>query len=376
MEDRVFLSAPEVSGPELRYVAQAIEDNWIGPLGPYVEQFESQLENIVGVRRALALSSGTAAIHLALEVLGIKRGDLVLASSFTFVGSVAPLRLVGADPWFVDSEKESWNMDPELLATAVTDAMKQGRRPAAAIVVDIVGQSADYDPIRNICAEHGIPVIEDAAEALGATYKDQPVGGFGRIGILSFNGNKILTTSTGGALLSNDEDLVEQAFFLATQARDPAPHYEHSQTGFNYRMSSLLAAFGKAQLETLDERVASRRAIFDTYREALGELPGLTFMPEAGFGRSNRWLTAALIDPTQFGASNAELMEELALRNIESRPVWKPMHMQPVFADAPSTVNGVSEGLFDRGLCLPSSSSLTPDQQSRVIDVVKGLAKS
>jgi pyridoxal phosphate-dependent aminotransferase EpsN len=267
-------------------------------------------------------------------------------------------------------------MDPELLATAVTDAMKQGRRPAAAIVVDIVGQSADYDPIRNICAEHGIPVIEDAAEALGATYKDQPVGGFGRIGILSFNGNKILTTSTGGALLSNDEDLVEQAFFLATQARDPAPHYEHSQTGFNYRMSSLLAAFGKAQLETLDERVASRRAIFDTYREALGELPGLTFMPEAGFGRSNRWLTAALIDPTQFGASNAELMEELALRNIESRPVWKPMHMQPVFADAPSTVNGVSEGLFDRGLCLPSSSSLTPDQQSRVIDVVKGLAKS
>jgi dTDP-4-amino-4,6-dideoxygalactose transaminase len=376
MDDRIFLSAPEVSGAELRYIAQAIDDNWIGPLGPYVEQFEGQLKDIVGVRRALALSSGTAAIHLALEVLGVKRGDLVLASSFTFVGSVAPLRLVGADPWFVDSDRQSWNMDPELLAKAVEDALVQGRRPAAAIVVDIVGQSADYDPIRDICAEHGIPIIEDAAEALGATYKDQPVGGFGRIGILSFNGNKILTTSTGGALLSNDEDLVEQAFFLATQARDPAPHYEHSQTGFNYRMSSLLAAFGKAQLEALDERVASRRAIFDNYQAALGELPGLVFMPESSYGRSNRWLTAALIDPALFGASNTELMEALAQRNIESRPLWKPMHMQPVFAGASSTTSGVSEGLFDRGLCLPSSSSLTPGQQDRVIEVVKGLARS
>jgi pyridoxal phosphate-dependent aminotransferase EpsN len=376
MDDRVFLSAPEVSGAELEYIAQAIEDNWIGPLGPYVEQFESQLKDIVGVRRALAVSSGTAAIHLALEVLDVKRGDLVLASSFTFVGSVAPLRLVGADPWFVDSERRSWNMDPELLATAVDDALAQGRRPAAAIVVDIVGQSADYDPIRDICAEHGIPIIEDAAEALGATYKNQPVGGFGRIGILSFNGNKILTTSTGGALLSDEEDLVERAFFLATQARDPAPHYEHSQTGFNYRMSSLLAAFGKAQLETLDERVTKRRAIFDRYREALGEVPGLTFMPEAAFGRSNRWLTAVLVDPALFGASNAELMEQLAARDIESRPVWKPMHLQPVFVGASSTVNGVSEKLFEQGLCLPSSSSLTLEQQSRVIEVVKGLAGS
>jgi len=376
MDDRIFLSAPDASGDELRYIEQAIADNWIGPLGPYVEQFERQLEDIVGVRRALALSSGTAAIHLALEVLGVKRGDLVLASSFTFVGSVAPLRLVGAEPWFVDSDSQSWNMDPELLATAVEDALAQGRRPAAAIVVDIVGQSADYDPIRDICAEHGIPIIEDAAEALGATYKDQPVGGFGRIGILSFNGNKILTTSTGGAFLSDDEDLVEQAFFLATQARDPAPHYEHSQTGFNYRMSSLLAAFGRAQLETLDERVTSRRAIFETYQAALGELNGLTFMPEASYGRSNRWLTAALIDSSTFGATNAQVMNVLAQHNIESRPLWKPMHMQPVFAGAMSTTSGVSERLFDRGLCLPSSSSLTPDQQDRVIEVVKGLARS
>ena len=375
MDDRVFLSAPEVSGAELRYVAQAIDDNWIGPLGPYVEHFEEQLQGIVGVRRALALSSGTAAIHLALEVLGVKRGDLVLASSFTFVGSVAPLRLVGADPWFVDSEAHSWNMDPELLATAVENALAEGRRPAAAIVVDIVGQSADYDPIREICSEYEIPIVEDAAEALGATYKDQPVGGFGRIGILSFNGNKILTTSTGGAFLSNEDDLVDQAFFLATQARDPAPHYEHSQTGFNYRMSSLLAAFGRAQLESLDDRVGKRRAIFDRYESKLGDLPGLSFMPEAGYGRSNRWLTAVLVDPNTFGATNAQLMDELARHNIESRPLWKPMHLQPVFAGAASTTNGVSERLFDRGLCLPSSSSLGEEQQDRVIDVVQSMGR-
>ncbi len=374
MDDRVFLSAPDASGDELQYIKQAIADNWIGPLGPYVEHFERQLEDIVGVRRALALSSGTAAIHLALEVLGVARGDLVLASSFTFVGSVAPLRLVGADPWFVDSDTRSWNMDPELLAKAIEDALAAGRRPAAAIVVDIVGQSADYDPIKEICGEHGIPIIEDAAEALGATYKDQPVGGFGTVGILSFNGNKILTTSTGGAFLSDDDDLVDHAFFLSTQARDPAPHYEHSQTGFNYRMSSLLAAFGRAQLETLDERVEKRRAIFDRYEAALGELPGLSFMPEASYGRSNRWLTAVLIDPALFGATNAELMNEMAQHNIESRPLWKPMHLQPVFAAAASTTSGVSQRLFERGLCLPSSSSLSEDQQDRVIEVVRGVA--
>lgn len=374
MDDRIFLSAPDASGDELRYIEQAIADNWIGPLGPYVEHFERQLEDIVGVRKALAVSSGTAAIHLALEVLGVGRGDLVLVSSFTFVGSVAPLRLVGAEPWFVDSDAESWNMDPELLAKAVADAAAQGRRPAAAIVVDIVGQSADYDPIRKICAEHGIPIIEDAAEALGATYKDQPVGSFGKVGILSFNGNKILTTSTGGAFLSDDSDLVDRAFFLATQARDPAPHYEHSQTGFNYRMSSLLAAFGRAQLEALDDRVAKRRAIFNRYELALGDLPGLSFMPEASYGRSNRWLTAVLVDPTAFGATNAQVMDELAQRNIESRPLWKPMHLQPVFAGASATTSGVSERLFSRGLCLPSSSSLRADEQDRVIELVRNMA--
>lgn len=374
-ENRVFLSAPHVSGSELRHMQEAIDDNWIGPLGPYVERFENRLAELTGVRRALAVSSGTAAIHLALDALGIGAGDLVLASSFTFVGSVAPLRLVGADPWFVDSDETSWNMDPAALAMAIRSARAQGRSPAAAIVVDIVGQCADYDAITKICADEGIPIIEDAAEALGASYRDRPAGGLGRIGILSFNGNKILTTSTGGALLANEDELIERAFFLATQARDPAPHYEHSETGYNYRMSSLLAAFGLGQLETLGDRVEARRAIFERYHEALGDLPGLSFMPEAAYGRSNRWLTAVLIDPELFGASNLEVMEALAARNVESRPVWKPMHQQPAFAAAPATVTGVSDRLFARGLCLPSTPTLRSEEQDRVVEVVRSMAR-
>lgn len=354
---------------------EAIDDNWIGPLGPYVERFENRLAELTGVHRALAVSSGTAAIHLALDALGIGAGDLVLASSFTFVGSVAPLRLVGADPWFVDSDETSWNMDPAALAMAIRSARAQGRSPAAAIVVDIVGQCADYDAITKICADEGIPIIEDAAEALGASYRDRPAGGLGRIGILSFNGNKILTTSTGGALLANEDELIERAFFLATQARDPAPHYEHSETGYNYRMSSLLAAFGLGQLETLGDRVEARRAIFERYHEALGDLPGLSFMPEAAYGRSNRWLTAVLIDPELFGASNLEVMEALAARNVESRPVWKPMHQQPAFAAAPATVTGVSDRLFARGLCLPSTPTLRSEEQDRVVEVVRSMAR-
>lgn len=372
MGERIFLSAPDVTGRELEYIGQAIADNWIGPLGPYVERFEAELATQTGMRRALGLSSGTAAIHLALDVLGVTRGDLVLASSFTFVGSVAPLRLVGADPWFVDSSDATWNMDPELLEAAIAESRRHGRDPAAVIVVDIVGQCADYEPIRAICDAAGIPIIEDAAEALGASYHGRPAGNFGDVSILSFNGNKIMTTSTGGALLSNVDEYVEKAFFLATQARDPAPHYEHSETGYNYRMSSLLAAFGLAQLEGLDDRVARRRAIFDTYCEELGDLPGITFMPEAPYGISNRWLTAMLVDPDESGVSGSTLMGALAEDNIESRPLWKPMHMQPVFASAEATISGVSERLFARGVCLPSSSNLQRDQQDRVIQAVRG----
>jgi dTDP-4-amino-4,6-dideoxygalactose transaminase len=358
------------------YIQEAFDDNWIGPLGPHVEAFEQLLVNIVGTARALALSSGTAAIHLALRTLGVIPGDVVLASSFTFVGSVAPLRYVGADPWFVDSNESTWNMDPELLADAIEQATAMGRKPKAAIVVDIVGQCADFEPIVAICEAAGIPIIEDAAESLGATYRGEPAGSFGTVGILSFNGNKILTTSTGGALLSNDADLVDRAFFLATQARDPAPHYEHSTTGYNYRMSSLLAAFGRAQLEALEERVSARRAVFERYEAALGGIPGLNFMPEADYGTSNRWMTALTIDPDEFGHDNDDVMRLLTDDNIESRPVWKPMHMQPVFAGASYTGGAVSERLFAEGVCLPSGSSLTHDQQDRVIDIVASLARS
>ena len=356
------------------YIQQAFDDNWIGPLGPHVEAFEQQLIDIVGKKRALALSSGTAAIHLALRTMGIGRGDVVLASSFAFIGSVAPLSYVGAEPWFVDSNEATWNMDPQLLADAIEQATAQGKKPKAAIVVDIVGQCADYTPIMEICADAGIPIIEDAAEALGATYKGQPAGSFGKVSILSFNGNKILTTSTGGAFLSDEDDLVDEAFFLSTQARDPAPHYEHSTTGYNYRMSSLLAAFGRAQLEALEERVNVRRAIFDRYEEALGGLPGLEFMPEADYGRANRWLTALTLDPLEFGRSRSDLMKVLADNNIESRPVWKPMHMQPAFAQASHTGGAVSERFFADGLCLPSGSSLSTEQQDRVIEIVTSLA--
>ena len=374
MTDRIFLSAPHLTGGEMGYIQQAFDDNWIGPLGPHVEAFEAELVRIVGKKRALALSSGTAAIHLALRTLGIERGDTVLASTFTFVGSVAPLRDVGAIPWFVDSNEETWNMDPHLRADAIEQATAAGRKPKAAIVVDIVGQCADYDPIIEICADAGIPIIEDAAEALGATYRGRPAGSFGKVSILSFNGNKILTTSTGGAFLSDEDELVDQAFFLSTQARDPAPHYEHSTTGYNYRMSSLLAAFGRAQLEALEERVNVRRAIFERYYAALRDLPGVQFMPEADYGRSNRWLTALTIGPDEFGATAADVMALLGESNIESRPVWKPMHMQPVFAGASHTGGAVSERLFTEGLCLPSGSSLTEEEQDRVIDLVLGMA--
>jgi pyridoxal phosphate-dependent aminotransferase EpsN len=358
------------------YIQQAFDDNWIGPLGPHVEAFEQQLVDIVGVKRALALSSGTAAIHLALRTMGIGQGDLVLASSFTFIGSVAPLNYVGAEPWFVDSNESTWNMDPELLADAIDQATALGRKPKAAIVVDIVGQCADYAPITEVCNQAGIPIIEDAAEALGATYKGKPAGSFGKVGILSFNGNKILTTSTGGAFLSDDEDLVDEAFFLATQARDPAPHYEHSTTGYNYRMSSVLAAFGRAQLEALNDRVQIRRDIYTRYEAALSDLPGVRFMPEADYGRANRWMTALTIDPEQFGHTRHDLMGLLAEHNIESRPVWKPMHLQPAFAGAPCTGGTVSEEFFANGLCLPSGSSLTSADQERVIELVAGLAPS
>jgi dTDP-4-amino-4,6-dideoxygalactose transaminase len=364
---RVYLSSPHMSGEELGLIQQAFEENWVAPLGPHVDAFEKELATYAGVAHAAALSSGTAALHLALRMLGVQRGDDVICSSLTFSASANPILYEGANPVFIDAERATWNMDPALLAEELDDAAKRGKRPKAAIVVDLYGQSVDWDPIRAACAKHDVPIIEDAAEALGADYRGRKCGTFGKIGVFSFNGNKIITTSGGGMLVSDDKSLVDRARFLATQARDPAPHYEHSTVGFNYRLSNICAAIGRAQLRVLDARVNARRAVFERYVAALPKDGSLTFMPEASFGRSNRWLTCVLFD----GEKTRERVRlALGEQDIEARPVWKPMHMQPVFSGARMRGGAVGEDLFARGLCLPSGSNLAPDVQDRVIDVV------
>ncbi len=375
-ERPILLSPPDLTGREQAYLEEALDSGWIAPLGPQVDAFEDELAARTGVQAALATSSGTAALHLALQALDVGPGDVVLGSTFTFIGSVAPVTYCGARPVFVDAEASSWNMDPQRLEEALGDLTDSGVRPKAVIVVDLFGQVADYDSILEICGEFGIPVVEDAAEALGATYRERPAGSFGQVGILSFNGNKIVTTSGGGALVSDDTALVERAYFLANQARDPAPHYEHSQIGFNYRMSNLLAAVGRAQLEQLADRVEARRKIFDRYRDGLGDLPGFSFMPEPAYGRSNRWLTALTIDPERAGITRDVVLEALHSASIEARPVWKPMHIQPVFAGADAYGGEVSEQIFADGLCLPSGSALSVDDQNRVIGTIRGAVGS
>jgi dTDP-4-amino-4,6-dideoxygalactose transaminase len=370
-DERVYLSPPHVLGGELDFVADAIRTNWIAPLGPHVDAFESEVAGLLGVESAVALSSGTAAIHLALVHLGVSRGDDVLISSLTFAGSVNPVVYVGATPVFVDSEARSWNIDPDLIADELDRRARRGALPKAVIVVHLYGQAADLQPIVRACEAYEIPLIEDAAEALGTTYRQRPAGAFGRCGILSFNGNKIITTSGGGMLVSNDRQLIEHARKLSTQARDPAPHYEHSEIGFNYRLSNVLAALGRAQLATLQKRIEARQANFAFYADTLGELPGVTFMPEAPWGIHTRWLTTLTIDPDAFGADREEVRVELEASNIEARPVWKPMHLQPVFDGAPYVGGGVAEDLFNRGLCLPSGSNLTPADRDRVVALVR-----
>lgn len=374
MTDRIYLSPPFVSGTEKQMVDDAIDSNWIAPLGPQVEAFESELAEAAGTRRSLATSTGTAALHLVLDVLGVGPGDVVVGPTFTFIGGVSPIHYVGAEPWFVDSSASTWNLDPELLEEALATARSEGRLVGAVIAVDLFGQTADYEQIEAICDRYEVPLVADAAEALGATgVGGRPAGSFGRAGILSFNGNKIITTSGGGALVSDDEDLVDRAFHLATQARDPAPHYEHSAIGYNYRMSNLLAAVGRAQLATLDMRVAARRRIFDTYVELLGDVAGIEFMPEAPYGRSNRWLTAVTIDPVRFGAGRDDVLTALERENIEARPVWKPMHRQPVFAGSRVFGGAVSEEIFEAGVCLPSGTGLREDQIERITGIVRSV---
>ena len=371
---RILLSPPHMSGREIDLVADAFASNWIVPLGPHVDAFERELAAGLGPGwYAAALSSGTAAIHLALDLLGVGPGDDVLCSTLTFVATANPIVQAGARPVFLDSERRTWNLDPALLAEELAERRRAGRpMPKAAIVVDLYGQCADWQPILAACAEHGVPVIEDAAEALGATWAGRPAGSFGALSTFSFNGNKIITTSGGGMLCSRDQGLISRARFLATQARDPAPHYEHSVAGYNYRLSNLLAAVGRGQLAVLADRVERRRAVFARYRELLGDLPGLDFMPEPPESRSNRWLTCLTIDPPAFGADREAVRLALEAEDIEARPVWKPMHLQPLYRDAPVRGGAVAGDVFERGLCLPSGSSLTEEDVERVAGVVRG----
>lgn len=372
---RIYLSPPHMSGYEIEYIKEAFDSNWIAPLGPHVNAFELELAGYVGIRGALALSSGTAAIHLALRLLGVGQGDIVFCSSLTFIGSVNPVLYQGAEVVFIDSEAESWNMSPVALEKAFAWAEGEGKLPKAVIIVDLYGQSADYDPLLEICNRYGVPVVEDAAEALGSSYNGKACGGFGEFGVYSFNGNKIITTSGGGMLVSDDVEALEKALFWATQARDQAPCYQHSEMGYNYRMSNIVAGIGRGQLRVLDERVAARRAVFEGYREALKDLPGVGFMPEAGYGRSNRWLTVMTLEPGKARSTPMEIIEALASENIESRPVWKPMHLQPLFGVCKyftheETVS-VSDWLFATGICLPSGSNLSVEEQERVIDCIR-----
>jgi dTDP-4-amino-4,6-dideoxygalactose transaminase len=372
-EPRLFLSSPHMSGKESGYIQEAFDGNWVAPLGPHVDAFEREFCELVGSGHAAALSSGTAALHLALILAGVEAADDVMVSSLTFSASVNPIVYLGARPVFVDSDRASWNLDPALFAEAVAERARRGRLPKCVVPVHLYGQSVDMAPVLDVCQQYGISVVEDAAEALGATYGDRAPGTMGRAGIFSFNGNKIITTSGGGMLVSDDEELVARARKLATQARDPAPHYQHSEIGYNYRLSNILAGIGRAQLAVLEDRVAARRRNFEYYADSLGDLPGIEFMPEAPWGQHTRWLTTLTIDPGEFGADRDAIRMALEAENIEARPVWKPMHLQPVFAEYEVIGGSVSEELFARGLCLPSGSNLTETDLERVVDVVRSV---
>ncbi|HQU76202.1 MAG TPA: aminotransferase class I/II-fold pyridoxal phosphate-dependent enzyme [Chitinophagales bacterium] len=372
MQNKMWLSSPHMCGREEGYVKDAFDTNWIAPLGPHVNGFEQGLSARMLEHPVAALSSGTAALHLALILLGVERDDVVICQSFTFSASANPIVYQGAVPYFVDSEADTWNMDPDLLEEAISRLVTVGKRPKAVVVVHLYGMPAKMDRITEICERYQVPVVEDAAEALGSALHEKPCGTFGRFGVLSFNGNKIITTSGGGALVCPDDAFAERARFLATQARDTAPHYQHSVIGYNYRMSNVCAAIGRGQLEVLDQRVEQRRKNFAYYQETLSDLPGISFLSETAGSFSNRWLTCITIDPDHSGGVTRESVRlALETQQIESRPLWKPMHLQPVFANAPAMSTGVSERLFNTGLCLPSGSNLTSEDLSRVVEHIR-----
>ncbi|MDP6962595.1 MAG: aminotransferase class I/II-fold pyridoxal phosphate-dependent enzyme [Planctomycetota bacterium] len=368
--DRIYLSPPEVGAKERELLLDAFDSNWIAPLGPHVDQFEKEFGDYTGASNSLALSSGTAGLHLALLLSGVKPGDKVLCSTFTFAASANAIMYCGADPIFIDSDEVSWNMCPSLLAEELEKCSANNSLPKALVLVHIFGQSADINPISNLCDQYGVALIEDAAESLGATYKGKHTGTIGKFGVYSFNGNKIMTTSGGGMLVSSDADAIERAKFLSTQAREPKPHYQHEVVGYNYRLSNLLAAVGRGQLFDIESKVSRRRQIFDAYQSQLGGIDGIGFMPEADFGRSNRWLSVITIDELELGLSSNQLRLKLEEHNIESRPVWKPMHLQPVFKDCRIVGGSVSELIFEQGLCLPSGTSLTPEDQQRIVGII------
>jgi dTDP-4-amino-4,6-dideoxygalactose transaminase len=372
---RIYLSPPDVGPAEREALLTAFDGGWIAPVGPEVDAFEREIAAVTGTRHAAALSSGTAALHLALLASGVGPGDEVLVPTLTFVATASPVVHIGAEPTFIDCEPGSWNIDPSLVADLLDERAQQGRLPAAVIAVDLYGQCADADGLAEACRPHGVALIEDAAEALGATYHGRPAGSLAPIGVISFNGNKIITTSGGGMLVSDDEAVVNRARHLATQAREPAPHYEHTEIGFNYRLSNLLAALGRAQLRSLPERIARRRAIKARYRAALEDGHGITFMPDAPSGEPTNWLTVAQIDPGLFGATSDDIRLALEAEDIESRPAWKPLHCQPVFADRPAVGGTVAERIFERGLCLPSGSSLTDAEVDRVVELVRAVPR-
>lgn len=378
MKSKIWLSSPHIGNNELHYVYEAFETNWIAPLGPNVNEFEKGIQIQTKTDYAAALSSGTSAIHLALILLGVKQGDIVFCQSITFSASANPIVYQGATPVFIDSETDTWNMDPLLLEAALKDAKQNGKMPKAIIPVHLYGMPAKMHEIIAIANEYGVPIIEDAAEALGSTIKNKPCGGFGEFGILSFNGNKIITTSGGGALLSNNSEMIEKARFLSTQARDTAPHYQHSQIGYNYRISNVLAGIGRGQLEVLNDRVISRRCNFEKYKKYFSkhnnEGFNIKFQEEPDGYFSNRWLTCILVDPlTNNGLTRDEIRLKMEEENIETRPLWKPMHQQPVFATSLNYLNGFSDQLFENGLCLPSGSNLVEAEFERIFNCLDEL---
>ena len=373
--NKIWLSPPHISENEKKYVDEAFEQNWIAPVGPHINKFEDEISRVSEGFDVAVLNSGTAAIHLALILLGVKNNDHVICSSFTFSASVNPIIYLGASPIFIDSEEDTWNMDPSLLEQAIVKQINVNKKPKAIILVHLYGYPSKIEEIISISKKYDIPIIEDAAEALGSKYKNQPLGTFGDIGIFSFNGNKIITTSSGGAILSKNKEFIKKAKFLATQAREDQPHYEHKEIGYNYRMSNVCAAIGLGQLEVLETRVVKRRYIYDFYKNKLSKIESIKFLNDIEGFYSNRWLTTIVLEENS-RINSEKIRLELQKNNIESRPLWKPMHLQPVFNTYQAFTNGVSEDLFNRGLCLPSGSNMSDQDLNRVVNIIKNLHES